>query len=869
MRRSSARKKTRPLWRLLFASGVVLALISAGEVRAHFLWLTCERDSAGAAPRVEAFLSETPIPAGPEFLKHIEKARITADGQTLKWSKQEETYSVSLPQSLPKMIDGFCDLGVMKRGETTFRLLYTARVQFAPSRGSDPEAGDHLRARLVERSGQTPVVAVSFRGRPAAGAVVKAFPEEGDPVELKTDQNGQVDHPGVATGRTGLLFKWVEKTPGEAEGKAYTEVRYYATLTVAPTGERRSGVKSDVAPFALLPEAINSFGGAVLDGWLYVYSGHTGATHKYNNGTTTKHFRRLNLKDGGAWEDLPCGPALQGVTLVAHRDSLYRIGGMSAHQKPGEPDDLVSVADFARFDPIAKTWAELPALPAPRSTHDAVVLGDKLYVVGGWSMRGGDSTRAEFLEDALVFDLAGNGARWESLPAPPFQRRALAVAAIKGKVYVLGGLEEDGKVVKSVAIYDPATKAWTQGPELPGSKLEGFAPSAFGVSEKLYVSGFDGLLHRLNEAGDGWDVAGKLAVPRLTHRLLPGIAGDLLAVGGNFAGSPVRFVESISIAGSSHIGPKVISWPVALETEARQGQAVGLYQSTLFAAGGNRSTEPHAFAASNLVRDAFKISLGSLDAASMPALPEPRQSSELVIEGSGRKNTIYLLGGIGPDGDVTRTLGDAFRLDPDSSQWTKLAGVIPDARGMFRAAMHQGAIWIFGGNIWDGDMSHRGTMPSEVLRWDLAGKKAGFALTGKQLPRPRRSFAGAVLGKKFYLVGGLGADMKLVTEVDVFDLESGQWSSIAPPAPRLFAELAELDGKLYLAGGYAASEEEHFKPAESLEVYDPATALWSTLVKTLPVPAADLKVRSIQGRLLLFSLDRDQKGSCRMALFAP
>jgi N-acetylneuraminic acid mutarotase len=103
----------------------------------------------------------------------------------------------------------------------------------------------------------------------------------------------------------------------------------------------------------------------------------------------------------------------------------------------------------------------------------------------------------------------------------------------------------------------------------------------------------------------------------------------------------------------------------------------------------------------------------------------------------------------------------------------------------------------------------------------------------------------------------------------VFDLESGQWSSIAPPAPRLFAELAELDGKLYLAGGYAASEEEHFKPAESLEVYDPATALWSTLVKTLPVPAADLKVRSIQGRLLLFSLDRDQKGSCRMALFAP
>ena len=86
---------------------------------------------------------------------------------------------------------------------------------------------------------------------------------------------------------------------------------------------------------------------------------------------------------------------------------------------------------------------------------------------------------------------------------------------------------------------------------------------------------------------------------------------------------------------------------------------------------------------------------------------------------------------------------------------------------------------------------------------------------------------------------------------------------------RLFAELTELGGKLYLAGGYAASQDEHFKSAESIEVYDPATAAWSTLVKTLPVPAADLKVRSIQGRLLLFSLDRDHSGSCRMALVSP
>jgi N-acetylneuraminic acid mutarotase len=256
------------------------------------------------------------------------------------------------------------------------------------------------------------------------------------------------------------------------------------TPVIAPAGEPAAAA-TKTAPFAILPEAVNSFGGAVLGDWLYVYSGHLGATHTYDDKTTSRHFRRLNLKDRRTWESLPLGPALQGLNLVADRDRLYRIGGMSVHQAPGKPVELVSVADFARFDPTTKTWTDLPPLPTPRSTHDAVVSLGKLYVVGGWWMHGGQSGNNEFLEDALVFDLSKEGARWEKLETPPFQRRALAVAANKGIIFVLGGLEEDGNVVKSVAIYDPASNTWTRGPELPGSKLQGFAASAFGVKDKL------------------------------------------------------------------------------------------------------------------------------------------------------------------------------------------------------------------------------------------------------------------------------------------------------------------------------------------------------------------------------------------------
>jgi hypothetical protein len=522
----------------------LLALVAPTAAHGHFLWLSAEQDRT--KPVVVAFLAETPNPEGPEFLKYIERAKITSGGKGLNWTKGEDTYRVILPEFSPTQIDGTCDLGVKTRNGASFRLLYTARAQFGPALSADIEEGEYLRVRLEARPGKTPVVAVRFRGRPAPGAVVKAYPLEGDPIELKADAQGLVEPSGIAEGRTALLAKWTEKTSGQRDGKPYGEIRYYATLTVALPPAPSPGANGK-APFAVLPEAVNSFGGAVLGDWLYVYGGHTEKTHRYHIAATTRHFRRLNLTDRLTWEDLPRGPALQGVALVAHRDHLYRIGGMSAHNQPGSPDDLVSVADFCRYDPRMRTWTDLPPMPKPRSTHDAVVVGDKIYVVGGWSMRGGDSTNAEFLGTALVFDLSRPERGWEDLPTPPFRRRALAAASIREKVYVLGGLTETGTVVKRVDVYDPASRAWSRGPDLPGGKLQGFGPSAFGVGERLYVSGVDGLVHRLNEAGDGWETAGEFTIPRLTHRLLPGIADDLLAVGGNHARSPVAVIESIPL----------------------------------------------------------------------------------------------------------------------------------------------------------------------------------------------------------------------------------------------------------------------------------------------------------------------------------
>lgn len=532
----------------LRAASRAVALLAAATLgvgasaRGHFLWLLAEPE--GDAAVVRAFLAEQPVPDLPMFLKAIEGATYTAGGRSVAATPGEETYRIEPPTPGTEAIDGVCRLGLMSRDGLTFRIVYTARVQLCPAGVVAAEEPELLRVRLEATDGGGPVAVVRFEGEPAAGAEVRAFLDDGTDRTLTTDDEGRVAVPGLAEGRAALLAKWPDGRPGRLDGAPFDETRHYATLTVATdeVADRLARSAQAVTP-PPLAEPISSFGAAVADGRLYVYGGHTGRTHHYHTGTADAHFRRLDLDGGIAWEDLPGGPGLQGVALAEHAGRLYRVGGMSARNAEGEPSDLVSTAAVACYDPETNAWADLPPLPEPRSTHDVAVLDGDLYVVGGWSMRGGDSINAAFLDDALRLDLDDPAAGWETLPTPPFRRRALAAAAAGGRLYVIGGLTEDGEVVREVDVYDPATGSWSKGPELPGVRKVGFAPAACNAAGRLYVSGADGVVHRLDDAGTAWERVGSLAVGRLSHHLLPGPAGDLVAVGGSSAGGLERSVE--------------------------------------------------------------------------------------------------------------------------------------------------------------------------------------------------------------------------------------------------------------------------------------------------------------------------------------
>jgi len=622
----------------------------------------------------------------------------------------------------------------------------------------------------------------------------------------------------------------------------------------------RSEPVSLAAP--LLPQPIASFGAAVADQWLYIYGGHTGKTHQHSTENVSGAFFRLNLLDQKTWELLPGGPPVQSVNLVAHGGKIYRIGGMTARNAPGEPEDLYSLSDVARYDPATRKWETLAALPEPRSSHDTALLDNKLYVAGGWQLKGKEQL---WHRTAYVMDLTAPVPRWNAIAALSFDRRALALAGAHGKLYAIGGMSKDG-VSQQVDIYDPQTNRWSQGPDLPGN---GFGPAATTAQGNLYVSGMEGVLYRLNPTDKRWESVHTLSFPRFFHRLVA--LGDtrLAAIGGAAPGGHLRNIEVLDV-GPSRATPTITSWIVPFSGDAKNRQTVFLHDNDLLLVGGNNSLEQHDFSPGNFVNQAFKIHLGSLSVSRLADLPVNRQSLETVLS-DGKTPMAYVVGGFGHDGEKARSFSDVFRYDLENDRWEKLAINLPSPRSQFGLVKRNSHLWIFGGLDYDPKRGKDAFQhPLEILSWKMQDAQATFVMSSNRLPRPRRAFGGAMLGDRYYLVGGMQDNFQLVQECDVFNFSSGQWETIpAPKQQRISPRLVALNGKLYLTGGSSPTANSEFQPNSSIEVFDPAARTWSTLVERIPISPSHLHVLTLRDRLLLYSANSKASKSIRILLIDP
>lgn len=118
------------------------------------------------------------------------------------------------------------------------------------------------------------------------------------------------------------------------------------------------------------------------------------------------------------------------------------------------------------------------------------------------------------------------------------------MAALAGRIYVIGGFNATGGVVATVEVYDPARDAWASVKPLP---VAGHHVNAAPVGGKLYVVGMlqgtsftaSGLSYAYDPGADEWTA--RSAMPPGSERGASGVAaiGAKIYVGGGLRGTAV------------------------------------------------------------------------------------------------------------------------------------------------------------------------------------------------------------------------------------------------------------------------------------------------------------------------------------------
>ncbi|MFE2942037.1 Kelch repeat-containing protein [Streptomyces sp. NPDC059255] len=161
---------------------------------------------------------------------------------------------------------------------------------------------------------------------------------------------------------------------------------------------------------------------------------------------------------------------LLGVTLAAA--PIAR-----AHARPSRTTPLGGTP-VATGPSYGRGWRPLaPIASGPRQEHSVAAIGEKVYVIGGIvaDPAGGFTTTGR----VEVYDTRRD--MWSGAAPLPVAMNHPNVAAVGGRIYVLGGLSGGAawQAVPDSFVYDPRTDRWTRLPSMPPGIERGSA--AIGV----------------------------------------------------------------------------------------------------------------------------------------------------------------------------------------------------------------------------------------------------------------------------------------------------------------------------------------------------------------------------------------------------
>ena len=180
----------------------------------------------------------------------------------------------------------------------------------------------------------------------------------------------------------------------------------------------------------------------------------------------------LSPVDTGCWtEGTPLPTPLLDAGGTSVGDDIYVVGGKT----PTGPQSTVY-----KYDVSAGTWSTVADLVGPAVENPAIVaVNGRLYAFGGSS-----SPFSGAVARSAVYDPASD--TWTSLPDIPTPRGGALAVHVAGKIYVIGGMTGDGASSAVVEVFDVASRSWSAGPSMSTARDN---PGGAAIDGQVYIFG--------------------------------------------------------------------------------------------------------------------------------------------------------------------------------------------------------------------------------------------------------------------------------------------------------------------------------------------------------------------------------------------
>ncbi|KAH9376426.1 hypothetical protein HPB48_020092 [Haemaphysalis longicornis] len=164
-------------------------------------------------------------------------------------------------------------------------------------------------------------------------------------------------------------------------------------------------------------------------------------------------------KKDGRHEESSAEVSLVGKVQNSDSAVVVVLGGTDLQ----EPGDTTAGTSAFVFKPQLNQWLSLPPLPEPRNYHAVVYYDGCIYVLGGCCPddRGGAPAQRS------VFKFHVREKRWDRAADMLHARTCLGATVALEKIIVVGGKDDNGEILQSVEVYNPATDLWVPYRNLP------------------------------------------------------------------------------------------------------------------------------------------------------------------------------------------------------------------------------------------------------------------------------------------------------------------------------------------------------------------------------------------------------------------